>query len=285
MDLTANELLGFAPEARVLILNCDDFGMHPAINAAVVASIEEGIAVSCSLMPPCPGAADAMRLLRQRPEIPSGIHLTLTCELPGHRWGPLTAREKVPSLLASDGELFAEIGGLLAQARLEEVEVEFRAQIEAVLGAGLSPTHLDWHCLADGGREEIFDLTVALAGEYGLAARVWLAPGRGKTRRRGLPAIDHPFLDSFSLDLDGKQARYARMLRDLPPGLSEWAVHPGLGDADSQAVDPDGWRVRRTDFEFLTSPEARELLRQEEITVIGYGTVQHAWSKGGPADG
>jgi predicted glycoside hydrolase/deacetylase ChbG (UPF0249 family) len=285
MDLTSNELLGFPPDARLLIVNCDDFGMHQAINAAVVASIEEGIAVSCSLMPVCPGAADAIRLLRQRPEIPAGIHLTLTCETPGYRWGPLTAREKVPSLLDATGELFAEIGGLLAQARLDEVEVEFRAQIEAVLAAGLSPTHLDWHCLADGGREEIFDLTVALAGEYGLATRVWLEPAHGKTRRRGLPAIDHAFLDSFSLGLDGKQARYARMLRDLPPGLSEWAVHPGLGDAESQAVDPDGWRVRRTDYEFLTSPEARDLLRREEVAVIGYGTVQQAWLKGALADG
>jgi predicted glycoside hydrolase/deacetylase ChbG (UPF0249 family) len=176
MDLTSNESLGFPPDARLLIVNCDDFGMHQAINTAVIASIEEGIAVSCSLMPVCPGAADAMRLLRQRPEIPAGIHLTLTCETPGYRWGPLTAREKVPSLLDATGELFAEIGGLLAQARLDEVEAEFRAQIEAVLAAGLSPTHLDWHCLADGGREEIFDLTVALAGEYGLAARVWLEP-------------------------------------------------------------------------------------------------------------
>jgi chitin disaccharide deacetylase len=54
MDLTSNESLGFPPDARLLIVNCDDFGMHQAINTAVIASIEEGIAVSCSLMPVCP---------------------------------------------------------------------------------------------------------------------------------------------------------------------------------------------------------------------------------------
>ena len=27
---------------------------------------------------------------------------------------------------------------------------EFRAQVNAVASAGLAPTHLDWHCLADG---------------------------------------------------------------------------------------------------------------------------------------
>jgi chitin disaccharide deacetylase len=36
------------------------------------------------------------------------------------------------------------------------------------------------------------------------------------------------------------------MLRDLPAGLSEWAVHPGLGDEEARAID-SGWRVRRTD--------------------------------------
>ncbi|MGH3309049.1 MAG: polysaccharide deacetylase family protein [Streptomyces sp.] len=264
----------------MLIVNNDDFGMYPAINTAVVESIEEGIAGSCSLMVPCPAAPHAMDLLRRRPEIPFGIHLTLFCDTPNYRWGPVIPKQKVPSLLDDTGELFtpARVPELLARARPDEVELEFRAQIDVAVDAGLTPTHLDWHCLADGGRDDIFDLTVALAGEYGLAVRVWLEPGRQKVRPRGLPVTDHPFLDSFSLDIDGKSARYARLLRDLPAGLSEWAVHPGVGNEEAQAIDPGGWRVRRTDFEFLTSPEARELLQREGITVTDYRTLQQAWS-------
>jgi chitin disaccharide deacetylase len=145
-----------------------------------------------------------------------------------------------------------------------------------VAGGGLTPTHLDWHCLADGGREDILDLTVALAGEYGLAVRVWLDPGRRKLRWQGLPVTDHEFLDSFSLGIDGKAARHARLLRDLPPGLSKWPVHPGLGSEESHDRSWR-WRVRRTDYEFLTSPEAREILQQEAIMVIDYRTIQQAW--------
>jgi chitin disaccharide deacetylase len=277
----STELLGFAADARVLIVNNDDFGMYHGINAAVVHSIEEGIASSCSLMVPCPSATHAMQLLRERPEIPFGIHLTLFCDMPDPRWGPLSAQEKVPSLLNETGELFtpAEVPELLAQARLHEVELEFRAQLIAVLDAGLTPTHLDWHCLADGGREDIFDMTVALAEEHGLAVRVWLEPGREKSRRRGRPVVDHEFLDSFSLDIAGKSARLAQLLTDLPVGLSEWAVHPGLGNAESRAIDPGGWRVRQTDYEYLTSPEARELVEQEEIVVIDYRTLQRAWAR------
>ena len=110
----------------------------------------------------------------------------------------------------------------------------------------MTPTHLDWHALADGGRDDIFLLGLALAEEYGLAARVWLEPGRRIARARGLPVVDHEFLDSFSLDIATKSARYRQLLRELPAGLSEWAVHPGLADAPSRAID-DGWRVRYSD--------------------------------------
>ncbi|MFJ2851249.1 polysaccharide deacetylase family protein [Streptomyces rubiginosohelvolus] len=276
----SSELLGYPPDARLLIVNCDDFGMYPAINAAVIESVEAGIASSCSLMLACSGAAQAMKLLSRRPQIPFGIHLTLVCEMPDVPWGPLTGRERVPSLLDPAGKLFSPTPAgratLLGQARLDEIELEFRAQIEAVAGAGLTPTHLEFHCLADGGRDDILDLTLVLAAEYGLAVRVWLEPGRQAVRNRGLPVIDNDFLDSFSLAVEGKAARYVQMLRDLPAGLNEWAVHPSLGDKDSQAVD-DGWTVRRTDYEFLTSPQAREVLQEENIDVIDYRTIQRAW--------
>jgi predicted glycoside hydrolase/deacetylase ChbG (UPF0249 family) len=285
-SVRSSELLGHPPDARVLIVNCDDFGMYDGINAAAIESIEQGIASSCSLMVPCPSAPRAMHLLRMRPAISFGIHLTLVRDSIQDRWGPLTAKQTVPSLLDDAGELFTPTpvgrAELLARARLDEVELEFRAQINAVADAGLSPTHLDFHCLADGGREDILDLTVALAAEYGLATRVWLETGRQKMRRLGLPVTDNHFLDSFALDIDGKSARYAQLLHDLPAGLNEWAVHPSIGDEESQTID-GGWRVRRTDYEFLTSREAGELLQQEGIIVIDYRAVQQAWSQTGAA--
>ena len=280
----SSELLGFAPDARVLIVNCDDFGMHEAVNAAVVESIENGIASSCSLMVPCPAAANAMRLLRERPHIPFGIHLSLIRDTSEYRWGPAAAKAEVPSLLDPDtAELFvdtpAQRTALLAAAKLNEVERELRAQIDAVVDVGLAPTHLDWHCLADGGRADILDLTMALAHEYALAARVWLDDGRRKARQQGKPVVDNAFLDSYSVSLDDKAATYARLLRDLPSGLNEWAVHPAHGTEPSNATT--GWQVRQSDYAFLTSQQAREILLREGITVIDYRPLQEAWNAGG----
>jgi len=153
VDRLSSELLGFAPDARVLIVNCDDFGMHDAVNAAMVESIDSGIVSSCSLMVPCPAAANAMRLLRERPHISFGIHFALIRDKREYRWGPAAAKADVPSLLHPDtNELYvdtpAERTALLATAKLTEVERELRAQINTVIDAGLAPTHLDWHCLA-----------------------------------------------------------------------------------------------------------------------------------------
>jgi YdjC-like protein len=101
VDRLSSELLGFTPDARVLIVNCDDFGMHDAVNAAVLESIENGIASSGSLMVPCPAASNAMRLLRERPHIPFGIHLALIRDSPEYRWGPIAAKPTSPARAAA----------------------------------------------------------------------------------------------------------------------------------------------------------------------------------------
>lgn len=185
----------------------------------------------------------------------------------------------MPSLLDEDGQLFttAAIPQLLAQARLEDIERELRAQMGVVAGSGLVPTHLDWHVLADGGRPDIWELTLGLAEEHGLAARVWLGPGRRSARRRGLPVVDHEFVDSFALRVEGKADRYVELLRALPAGLSEWAVHPGLDDDESGDVDA-GWAVRRSDYDFLISPLARRVILEERVVVIDYKRLQQTWT-------
>jgi predicted glycoside hydrolase/deacetylase ChbG (UPF0249 family) len=277
-----SELLGFASDARVLILSCDDFGMHEGVNAGVLDAIENGVATSCSLMVPCPAAADAIALLQERPHVRFGVHLALIRDSDSYVCGPCLPKAEVPSLLDPEtGELFTDAPvnreRMLRQARLEEVEGELRAQLDAVVEAGLSPTHLDWHCLADGGRADIFDLTLALADEYGLAARVWLDDGRQKARAVGKPVVDHAFLDSFTIDVDGKPDTYERLLRALPPGLSEWAMHPAVGSDDWQAIEPTAWRTRESDHAFLTSDRVRIVIAEEGIKVIDYGLLQNAW--------
>jgi predicted glycoside hydrolase/deacetylase ChbG (UPF0249 family) len=275
-----NILLGYPADARLLILNADDLGMCHAINEAIFRSLRGGVVCSTSLMAPCPWALHAMHLLQENPNIPFGVHLTVLCDTVYYSWRPLTPKEKVPSLIDEAGYFYSNerIPEFLVQAKLDELEVEFRAQIEAVLAAGLKPTHLDWHCLANGGRDDITHMTFGLAREYGLALRVSDRPLAEKLQSQGLPTNDYNLLDSYTLDTANKSARYAQMLRALPIGLSEWAVHPGLGYPELQTIEPDSWQVRQTDFDFLMSQEARDTMKAEGIILLDYRALQAVWS-------
>lgn len=276
----ANELLRYPPDARLLIINADDFGVYHAVNAAILRTLTDGIARSTTLMVPCPWGLHAMRLLRDHPGIAVGVHLTVIAEFADYRWGPLSPRDQVPSLLDESGSFYSNDrqAELMARARLDEVEIEFRAQIEAMLAAGLRPTHLDHHCLRDGGRPDVFDLTVGLATEYGLALRVFDPTRSERLQQLGLPAADHGVVDSTRLATAGKTVRFVQMLRELPAGLSEWAVHPGLGTAEARAID-GWWPKRAADLRFLVSPEARETVAAEGIVLLDYRALQAIWDR------
>ena len=187
----------------------------------------------------------------------------------------------MPSLVDARGHFLddnTQRDELLARAHLREVEIEYRAQVDAVLEAGLRPTHLDFHCIPDGGREDIFDLAVRLAQEYGLALRVHFEGHQDAVRAFGLPVNDHPVLDSYSMDPATKHDDYIRLLRELPAGLSEWAVHPSLGNDETRTLEPGSWRIRKADLDFVTSADARRVIDEEGIAIISYRALQAVWS-------
>jgi len=279
-----NRLLGYPADARLLIVNADDFGMCHAVNEAIVGALKEGLVRSTSLMVPCPGLLHATHFLADHPEIPFGVHLTAISDSASNRWGPLTTREEAPSLF-DEGPMgqarcfydFEHMGEFLAQVRLDELEMEFRAQIEVVLAAGLHPTHLDWHSLRISSRGDIFEVMFRLARAYGLALRVFTRACIDKLQSQGFPTNDYDVLDSYLLDPTTKAARYAELLRELPVGLSEWAVHPGLDSPELSALEPGGNHIRQTDYDFLTSQQAKDIVREEGIILLDYRALQTVW--------
>lgn len=117
----------------------------------------------------------------------------------------------------------------------------------------------------------------SLAREYGLALRVREKPIIEKVQSQRLPCIDYDFLDSYGLDTADKSARYAQLLHDLPVGLSEWAVHPGLDNAELRAIDSPGAPIRQTDYNFLMSHQAREIIQDVGIIQLSYLPLQALW--------
>jgi len=275
-DITA--LLGYPPHSRLLILNVDDFGMCHSMNMAAMKMLRSGVATSTTLMASCPWAVHAMSLLKENADMHFGVHLTAISEQPNYRWGPLASHDKVPTLVDEDGFFYPEsrMEEFLAHVRLGELEREFRAQIETVLRRGLRPTHLDSHCDVHIRRNDIFEMVKGLALEYGLALRVSHPHLTSALLEQGYAVNSHDVLDSTKVKLPDKHDTYVKLLRELPPGLSEWAVHPGIANDELEAVTPS-WSARAADLEFFTSPEARKVVEEEGIVLLGYPPLQKLW--------
>ncbi|MGH6957306.1 MAG: ChbG/HpnK family deacetylase, partial [Caulobacteraceae bacterium] len=67
------ERLGYGPDARLAILNCDDIGSSHAANLASLEALETGVATSATLMVPCPWAREAAHMFAAADV---GVHLT-----------------------------------------------------------------------------------------------------------------------------------------------------------------------------------------------------------------
>ena len=77
----------------------------------------------------------------------------------------------------------------------------------------------------------------------------------------------------------------ASKLRELPAGLSEWALHPGIATDELRAVmadprvpgvtgTPEG---RQSDFDAAISDEIAQIVADEGIQIIGYRELQRVW--------
>src|SRR5207248_2763005 len=87
------------------------------------------------------------------------------------RWAPLAGRDRVPSLLDSDGYFFND-PDLLVQAKLPEVDVELRAQVDRAKAQGIRLSHLDSHMIALASRPDFFQEYAHLGRDYGLPIRL-----------------------------------------------------------------------------------------------------------------
>ena len=164
---TLAELLGHSSTDRLVIISCDDLGSCHAANDGVYLALRSGIASCASLMVPAPWARDAA--LRYLPTDDIGVHLTLNCEHPTYRWGPIT---HAPSLLSGEAGFPRTVDDLWEHADPAEVLRECRAQIERALAWGIDVTHLAPHLTAITLRPEFFDVYLELAVEFRLPIRL-----------------------------------------------------------------------------------------------------------------
>lgn len=271
MHSGAGPLLGYREDVSLILINCDDLGMSHESTRAALAALRSGTATSATLIVPATGAAEAAEQTRGESV---GVHLTLNSEWEFDRWRPLTP---APSLCDPDGSLCRNPADTCNQADAEEVRAEFHAQIERAIAWGIEPTHLDSHMYLVQERSDFFDIYLDLACEYELPVRVSgsirLAdhPFRRRARERGVVCPDH----LIKLDRVGSREPLTKALAHLPPGLTEFHVHPAEDSPNLRRLASD-WPGRVDDRDLLASSAFWQLISDSNAAIVGYRDLRDA---------
>jgi predicted glycoside hydrolase/deacetylase ChbG (UPF0249 family) len=262
------ERLGHSPDAKLLIVNCDDLGSCWSANVGVYEALRDGVATSASLMVPCPWSREAASRYRGEDV---GVHLTLNADWDLYRWAPIT---HAPSLLDGDGGFPRTIEEVWDHADLDEVRRELRTQIERAILWGFDVSHLDSHMGTLQLRPEFFDVYLELAVDFGLPIRL---SGSSSERVVGFPfrdlaADEGVVFPDHLLVIRGAGTRRSleRVLHELKPGVTEVYVHPAVDSPELRACAPD-WPARVDDHDLVVHDSSlRTLLDRAGVTLVGY---------------
>lgn len=283
------ERLGYPATAKLLILHADDVGMSHSVNRASLEALEKGWISSASILVPAPWFAEAATWAKAHPNADLGIHLALNAEWTTLRWGPVSGRSEVPSLLAPDGYLPLRTDGV-GQTNPREVERELRAQIDFARRAGVSVTHLDSHMGALFGAESVFNVYVALGQSYGLPLlleRSSVPGGRPAwpwtERAKGLALVDRVLQIGPGVSRERWVQTYKDMLAPLGPGVYQLIVHLAYDDDEMRGAtfDHPDWGAawRQWDFDLVRSTEFHEWLRQQGFQLVTWRELAKAGAR------
>ncbi len=286
---------------KYVIINADDFGMCHSANLGVFDLFEKGGITSATIMTPCCWAKEAGVWAAKHPEYAVGVHLTFTSEWGNYRWSPI-AQGDTSSLRDKEGFMYYESDEFEANADLEQIEKEIRAQVERFRSFGVEPSHLDNHMGSlygiESGRFEVLNLTLDMAGEYGLPFRF---PGTFVPEMFKNDTLDVKIDQQLIAMVFDKVLQYAKvkgvampdflipgewngpqndsyenfkeyiyeLYRSFPNGITETYIHPALESEELKGIS-GAWHRRVWEHKLFSDPQTLQHIKACGIELINY---------------
>jgi chitin disaccharide deacetylase len=258
-----------AQQPARLIIRGDDMGFSHSGNLALIKSFKQGIERSIEVIVPSPWFPEAVKMLEANPGVDVGIHLALSSEWENIKWRPVSV---CPSLTDSDGYFQPMIwpnknypGRSLSENnwKIEDIEKEFRAQIELAIKKIPRISHISTHMNCAGLTPEISALAKKLAKEYNIDIDL---------RELGVTSVG---FDGSHKTFDEKKKSFTSMLNKLEAGKTYMFLeHPGLNDAELQAIYHIGYEDVAEDRQGITDlwtdPSIIALIKSRKIELISY---------------
>jgi predicted glycoside hydrolase/deacetylase ChbG (UPF0249 family) len=291
--------LGYPPQSRVIVLHATHVGTIYDANQAAEAHLDQGVATSVSAIVPATWFNEFAEWCRQHPGHDVGISLALNSETRFNRYGSITPRSEVSSLVDADGYLAGSTLQTVINADVKEVERELRAQIVRAQQAGIQPGHLAPHIGTLVARADLMEVYLRLAREYWIPAimvelteahitqfRSEGFPLDGDTiatvREYPLPKLDHLEFIPLGDTYEQKRERFMEMVRSLAPGITQITYSPTLASPAVQRLWPD-WQQRVWDTELLADPEVRQFFEDESVVLTDWVEMMRRFEQGGPS--
>ncbi|HLZ42893.1 MAG TPA: polysaccharide deacetylase family protein [Candidatus Sulfotelmatobacter sp.] len=279
---TVAERLGYPRDAKLLIIHADDLAVAHSEDIASFDALDKHAASSASIMVPCPWLTEVAAYAKAHPDADLGLHLTVTSEWKTYRWGPVASKDKVPSLLDSDGYLWPDNEPATKNIKAEDAEREIRAQIEKAMSMGIHPTHVDSHMGEFFDRPDLFAVYLKVAHEYKLPFLAALMPNTSKALSSQLSpndvVLDNVLMAYPEVATADWKNFYLNSIKNLKPGLTELIVHLAHDDSEMQAVTVDhpdygaAWRQR--DYNVITSAEFKQALEENHVVLVHWSDIK-----------
>lgn len=287
-----------------VIVNADDLGIHPRVNAGILSAYRTGILSSSTMLMTTPHVEAAIRDVVRAAEMPVGIHLSLTAGK------PVAPAEQIPDLVDSNGDcrysasklLVSGFSGDSGRRLLAQIRTEFTAQLALARDLGVTPTHIDSHQHIHMN-PAIFKVFEEVAEKFGIdryrfcrepfpsfalylnATQALLRKNhlkwalirwRGSAIRPRFPTTDYFFGILYS-GIMTKQVLLS-MLEWLPPQASlEIGIHPGfrvhpgeLGSSESGFAGFISSPARQEEHDALAAEETAELIRRRGLRLRSF---------------